>query len=184
MVTASRLVALGVLLLAAAPARAQNSYNWWDARPPAPVAPPPRPTRKPAPKPPPPASSDSLPLTSGGYLHVETAASFPGGQEALARHIQKTLKRPPGPRQRGRVLVNLIIAATGEVTKVQVGLSPAYDAAAVACIRGLPKFTPGRRNGSAVAMYLTSRSSSNSSFRYQQKAPNARCVGGFCMHQD
>lgn len=159
MVTAFRLVALGVLLLAAATARAQNSYNWWDARPPAPVAPPPRPTRKPAPKPPPPASSDSLPLTSGGYLRVETVASFPGGQKALGKCLQTTLERPPGPRQRGRVLVNLIIAATGEVTKVQVapghGLSPAYDATAVACIRGLPKFTPGRSNGSAVPMSLT-----------------------------
>jgi len=159
MVTSSRLLVLGVLLLAADTARAQNSYNWWDARPPAPVAPPPRPTRKPAPKPPAPAPSDSLPLTSGGYLRVETAASFPGGQEALAKLIQKNLTRPPGPRQHGRVLVNLIVAATGEMTEVQVapghGLSPAYDAAAVACIRGLPKFTPGRRNGSAVPMSLT-----------------------------
>ena len=159
MVTATRLLALGVLLLAAAMARAQNSYNWWDARPPAPVAPPPRPTRKPAPKPPAPASSDSLPLTSGGYMRVETVASFPGGQEALAKYIQKNLKPPPGPRQRGRVLVNLIIAATGEVTEVQVapghGLSPAYDAAAVACVSRLPKFTPGSRNGSAVPMSLT-----------------------------
>lgn len=159
MVTATRLLALGVLLLTAATARAQNSYNWWDARPPAPVTAPPRPARKPAPKLPTPASSDSLPLTSGGYLRVEIAASFPGGQEALTSYIQKTLKRPPDPRQHGRVLVNLIVAATGEVTEVQVApghvLSPAYDAAAMACVSRLPKFTPGRRNGSAVPMSLT-----------------------------
>ncbi|WP_170172631.1 energy transducer TonB [Hymenobacter rigui] len=51
------------------------------------------------------------------------------------------------------------MSATGEVTEVQVapghGLSPAYDAAAVECVRRLPRFMPGRREGKPVPMALT-----------------------------
>lgn len=137
---------------------AQNSYNWWDARPPAPITAPPRPTRKPAVAAPAPVAADSLPLTSGGYLYVEQVPIFPDGQEALLKVIRKTLKRPSGPRQHGRVMVSLVIQASGAVTDVQVapghGLNTAYDAAAVECIRRLPRFEPGKRNGKPVATAL------------------------------
>ncbi|GAB2797150.1 protein TonB [Hymenobacter luteus] len=146
-------------LLLPTAALAQNSYNWWDARPPAPVTAPPRPARKPAVAPPAPAAADSLPLTTGGYLSVEQVPVFPGGQEALAKAIRKTLKRPSGPRQSGRVLVNLVVRTTGEVTDVQVapgqGLNAAYAAAAVECIRGLPRFEPGKRNGKTADTAIT-----------------------------
>ncbi|WP_170170257.1 TonB family protein [Hymenobacter perfusus] len=162
MVTTTRFFGLGLLLMAATTARAQNSYNWWDARPPAPVSPPPRPTRKPAPVAPSSAIVvviDSLPFTTGKYTYVEVMPAFPGGTESMLNFLRKNLQRPRGPRQHGRILVNLIVSTTGEVTEVQVapghGLSPAYDAAAVACVSRLPKFTPGRRNGSAVPMSLT-----------------------------
>lgn len=147
------------LLLSAVAASAQNSYNWWDARKPAPVSRPARPAAKPAATLPQPAPTDSLPLTSGGYLRVEQMPVFPGGHEALLKYIHKTLQRPRGPRQHGRVLVNLIVAATGEVTEVQVapgqGLTPAYDAAAMECIRQLPRFYPGKFNGQAAATAIT-----------------------------
>lgn len=149
-------------LLSARSGTAQNSYNWWDARPPAPVTPPPRPARKPAPVAPASAITvviDSLPLTTGKYTYVEVMPAFPGGQENMLNFLRENLQRPRGPRQHGRVLVNLVVAATGEVTEVQVapghGLSPAYDAAAVECVRRLPRFTPGRREGRAVPMALT-----------------------------
>ncbi|AHJ99839.1 hypothetical protein Hsw_4244 [Hymenobacter swuensis DY53] len=155
-------MALGLLLLAAATACAQNSYNWWDARPPAPVTSPPRPARKPAPVAPSSAIVvviDSLPLTTGKYTYVEVMPAFPGGTESMLNFLRKNLQRPRGPRQHGRILVNLIVSTTGEVTEVQVapvhGLSPAYDAAAVECVRRLPRFKPGHREGKPVATALT-----------------------------
>ncbi|MET4107775.1 TonB family protein [Hymenobacter sp. UYP22] len=153
--------ALLTALFSANPATAQNSYNWWDARPPAPVTPPPRPARKPAAVAAPATSIviDSLPLTTGKYTYVEVMPVFPGGQENMLNFLRKNLQRPRGPRQRGRVLVSLVVAATGEVTDVRVapghGLSPAYDAAAVECVRRLPRFTPGRREGKVVSTALT-----------------------------
>ncbi|MBX0291885.1 energy transducer TonB [Hymenobacter sp. HSC-4F20] len=146
-------------MLLPAAAVAQNSYNWWDARPPAPVTTPPRPARKPAVSVPVPVASDSLPLTSGGYLYAEQVPIFPGGQEALLKVIQKTLKRPSGPKQHGQVMVNLVVESTGAVTDVQVapghGINAAYDAAAVECIRRLPRFEPGKRNGKTADTALT-----------------------------
>ena len=153
--------ALTLALLSAHPGTAQNSYNWWDARPPAPVVPPPRPAPKPAAAaaPAPSVILDSLPLTTGKYTYVEVMPAFPGGQENMLNFLRKNLQRPRGPRQHGRVLVNLVVSATGEVTEVQVapghGLSPAYDAAAVECVRRLPRFVPGRREGKPVPTTLT-----------------------------
>ncbi|WP_221766225.1 TonB family protein [Hymenobacter metallilatus] len=149
------------LLLAAHAGFAQNSYNWWDARPPAPVTSLLRPVPKPAAAPSRTTSIvvDSLPLTTGGYTHVEVMPAFAGGQENMLNFLRKNLQRPRGPRQHGRVLVNLVVAVTGEVTEVQVapgqGLSPAYDAAAVECVRRLPWFMPGRREGKPVPTALT-----------------------------
>ncbi|MDU0372179.1 energy transducer TonB [Hymenobacter endophyticus] len=157
-----RTTAFLALLLAAHPGTAQNSYNWWDARPPAPVTPLPRPARKPAPIAPASAITvviDSLPLTTGKYTYVEVMPAFPGGQENMLNFLRQNLQRPRAPRQHGRVLVNLVVAATGAVTEVRVaaghGLSPAYDAAAVECVRRLPRFMPGRREGKPVPTALT-----------------------------
>ncbi len=90
---------------------------------------------------------------------MEQVPVFPGGQEALAKVIRKTLKRPSGPRLHGRVMVNLVVQSSGEVTDAQVapgyGLNTAYDAAAVECIRRLPRFEPGKRNGKVADTAIT-----------------------------
>ncbi|RSK47993.1 hypothetical protein [Hymenobacter rigui] len=101
MVTATYLLAVGLLLLTAAPTHAQNSYNWWDARPAAPITPPPRPAPKPAAPaaPTPSLVIDSLPLTTGKYTYVEVMPAFPGGQENMLNFLRKKLQRPRGPRQ-------------------------------------------------------------------------------------
>ena len=162
--TAPYLAILSCLLLPAG-AAAQNSYNWWDARKPAPLATPPssRITSPAAPKPAEPKHEVTLPdsaaLTTGGYVYVEQMPVFPGGQEALAKAIQKTLKRPSGPKQHGRVFVHFTVLVTGDIADVWVapgkGLTDAYDAAAVECIRRLPRFSPGQKNGKPVAVATT-----------------------------
>ncbi|NVO83619.1 hypothetical protein [Hymenobacter terrestris] len=77
------LLLLLVWLLLPAIAIAQNSYNRWDARPPAPIVPLPRKTNQQptAPKatPPTPAAPDSVALTTGRYVRVQTVPNFPGG---------------------------------------------------------------------------------------------------------
>ncbi|TGD77991.1 energy transducer TonB [Hymenobacter wooponensis] len=160
-----RCVAILSCLLLSTGAAAQNSYNWWDAHKPAPVTTPPRPksTTSAAPKlteskqevilP------DSAALTTGGYVYAEQVPVFPGGQAALAKAIQKTLKWPSGPKQHVRVFVHFTVLPSGDITDVWVapgrGISDAYDAAAVACVSRLPKFSPGQKNGKPVAVATT-----------------------------
>ncbi|MBT9392227.1 energy transducer TonB [Hymenobacter sp. NST-14] len=151
------------LLLLPLSAAAQNSYNRWDARPPDPIVPLPRNTGTRLPKPAPeaaPAPTDSVVLTTGKYLLLEVTPTFPGGQQNLLAFIKKNLKRPPGPKQHGQVMVQFTVLASGAVTGAHVepgrGLSPAYDAAAVDVISRLPSYSsPGKRRGEAVAMELT-----------------------------
>ncbi|NVO31542.1 TonB family protein [Hymenobacter lapidiphilus] len=152
-----------VLLLPPAIAVAQHSYNRWDARPPDPIVPLPRKTnRQPtAPKatPPTPAAPDSVALTTGRYMRVETLPTFPGGAQAMYTAISRNLKRPGGPRQRGQVMVKFTVLASGALSGIGVvpgrGLNPAYDAAAVAAVSRLNTFTPGKRGRQPVDMVLT-----------------------------
>jgi protein TonB len=98
-------------------------------------------------------------MTTGSYVRVELVPEFPGGQYALSKVIQKNLRRPSGPKQHGRVFVNFTVLASGDITDVRVapgrGMNEAYDAAAVECIRRLPKFSPGKRDGEPIAMATT-----------------------------
>ncbi|SDY03412.1 energy transducer TonB family protein [Hymenobacter psychrophilus] len=152
-----------VWLLLPAAAIAQNSYNRWDARPAAPIVPlPPKTNRQPTdrkPTPPTSAAPDSVALTTGKYVRVETMPSFLGGTQAMYTVISKNLKRPAGPRKRGSVLVQFTVLASGALSGIGVvlgrGLNPAYDAAAVAAVSRLLPFTPGKRGGQPVDMVLT-----------------------------
>ncbi|MCR5888092.1 energy transducer TonB [Hymenobacter sp. J193] len=152
------LFSISLLLFTAQTTYAQESYNRWEASKPKPVVPLPR--KPPVPAPPAaPAPSDSTVLTTGDYYILEVMPIFPGGQEAMFNYIKKNLKRPPGPKQRGEVMVQFTVSSSGVVTGASVlpgqGLNPAYDAAAVEIITRLPKFRPGTRHNKAVDMILT-----------------------------
>ncbi|OWP63457.1 hypothetical protein CDA63_08740 [Hymenobacter amundsenii] len=157
------LLLLLVSLLLPAMALVQNSYNRWDARPPDPIVPlPPKTNQQPiAPKPSPPAPTalDSVALTTGRYMQVETVPTFPGGAQAMYTLISKNLKRPGGPRQRGSVMVQFTVLASGALSGIAVvpgrGLTPAYDAAAVAAVGRLNTFAPGKRGGQPGDMRVT-----------------------------
>ncbi|WP_262889980.1 TonB family protein [Hymenobacter terrestris] len=73
--------------------------------------------------------------------------------------ISRNLKRPPVPRQRGQIMVQFTVLASGALSGIGVvpvrGLNPAYDAAAVAAVSRSNTFTPGKRGGQPVDMVLT-----------------------------
>lgn len=97
------------------------------------------------------------------YTYVEQMPELPGGggMAAVVAAIAKSLVRPAAVAGQstvaGKVFVSFVVGADGAVrdAKVLKPLAPAADAAALAAVRQLPVFRPGKQNGCPVAVSFT-----------------------------
>lgn len=87
-----------------------------------------------------------------------------GGDEEVDKYIKARVLYPEDAKQKkvtGTVYVQYTITSTGEVTNVQIlpgrGLSPSIDAEAMRVIKGMPKWEPGKNNGTPVAVKKVAR---------------------------
>jgi TonB family protein len=100
--------------------------------------------------------------TKKEYTYVEQMPSLPGGggMKAIVAAIQRNLRYPAEDKQNkteGRVLAAFTVDEAGQAGSVKIiqGLSATINAEAVRAIEALPKFTPGKQNGRAVAVSFT-----------------------------
>lgn len=91
------------------------------------------------------------------YRSVEQMPQFPGGEAALMKYIQSHLQYPEGTDVEGKVVVQFVVHSDGSIGEVKIvrSVETALDNEAVRVIKSLPKFTPGRQNGKAVAVWYT-----------------------------
>lgn len=91
---------------------------------------------------------------------VEQMPSFPGGMPALMKWLSDNMKYPPIAAEngvQGRVIVQFVVEKDGSVTDVHVARSvdPSLDKEAVRVVKIMPKWIPGKQNGSAVRVKYT-----------------------------
>lgn len=103
--------------------------------------------------------SRSLPVGEKVFDVVEEQPSFPGGQGALISWLAENIKYPVEAAKagiQGRVIVQFVVTATGSIADVKVvrGVEPSLDKEAVRVIISMPKWTPGKQNGTAVNVSL------------------------------
>ncbi len=90
------------------------------------------------------------------FAIVEDKPSFMGGDEnEFTKWVFKNLTYPESAKEngvQGRVTVEFVVTAQGNVTNVRVlrGVDPALDREAVDVIKKSPKWTPGKQRGKAV----------------------------------
>ena len=94
------------------------------------------------------------------FRSVEQMPQFPGGEAALMKFLQSHINYPPMAVEngvQGRVVVQFVVDKTGKVGEVVVvrNVDKDLDKEAVRVCKSLPKFTPGRQNGQAVAVWYT-----------------------------
>ena len=93
------------------------------------------------------------------YRSVEQMPQFPGGEAALMRYIDSQVQIPQIAEKitNGRVVVQFVVQSDGSIGEVKVvrSVHPDYDQEAVRVVKSLPKFTPGRQDGKAVAVWYT-----------------------------
>lgn len=91
---------------------------------------------------------------------VEQMPSFPGGQGALMQWLASNMKYPVIAAEngvQGRVIVQFVVEKDGKVTDVHVAKSvdPSLDKEAARVVGAMPKWIPGKQNGSAVRVKYT-----------------------------
>src|SRR6056297_630602 len=89
------------------------------------------------------------------FAVVENKPVFPGGDAALMKFLGSNTKYPEIAKEnniQGRVFVQFVIDANGNVTNVSVarGVDPYLDKEAKRVVKMLPDWTPGRQRGKAV----------------------------------
>ena len=86
---------------------------------------------------------------------VEQMPSFPGGQGALLEYLASHVKYPVVAQEngvQGRVVVSFVVERDGSITDVRVvrSVDPSLDREAQRVVSSMPRWTPGKQNGSAV----------------------------------
>ena len=91
---------------------------------------------------------------------VEQMPSFPGGPSALMQYLSSNIKYPVVAEEngvQGRVVCTFVVERDGSITDVRVikSVDPSLDKEAVRVVKSMPKWIPGKQNGSAVRVKYT-----------------------------
>ncbi len=86
---------------------------------------------------------------------VEQMPSFPGGTAALMQYLSSNVRYPAVAEEngiQGRVTVQFVVEKDGSVTDVKTlkSVDPSLDREAERVVKSMPKWIPGKQNGSAV----------------------------------
>ena len=91
---------------------------------------------------------------------VEEMPSFPGGNGALMSYLASNIKYPVVAQEngvQGRVIVSFVVERDGSISDVRVARSvdPSLDREAQRVGKSMPRWKPGKQNGSAVRVKYT-----------------------------
>ena len=91
---------------------------------------------------------------------VEHQPEFPGGMEALMKHLSKEIKYPKEAQEKGtqgRVIVQFVVRKDGSITdaKIMKPVDPLLDAEALRVVSEMPNWIPGKQRGEAVNVRFT-----------------------------
>ena len=94
------------------------------------------------------------------FLSVEQSPEFAGGMNALLKFLQKNLHYPTpavNANVGGKVYMQFVVGQDGSITKVDVlkGIGFGCDEEAQRVVKLMPKWSPGRQSGRAVAVKFT-----------------------------
>ena len=108
--------------------------------------------------PPPPAPKPEV--SNKVFDVVEEMPHFPGGAAALQAFLSSYTKYPVVAQEngvQGRVTVSFVVERDGSITDVRVvrSVDPSLDREASRVVRSMPRWSPGKQNGSTVRVKYT-----------------------------
>lgn len=91
---------------------------------------------------------------------VEQMPQFPGGDAALFQYLSGHIKYPSIAEEngvQGRVIVTFVVERDGSITDVKImkSVDPSLDREAARVVKSMPRWIPGKQNGSSVRVKYT-----------------------------
>ncbi|MFC2111540.1 energy transducer TonB [Bacteroidota bacterium] len=91
---------------------------------------------------------------------VDKAPSYPGGESARAKFIEKNLKYPQTAilkKVEGTVTVRFLVEKDGSISNISIikGIGSGCDEETIRVIKLMPKWKPGTNKGEKVRVYLS-----------------------------
>lgn len=88
---------------------------------------------------------------------VDQQPEYPGGVQAMYKFLGESIRYPAEDsknRIQGKVYLTFVIGSTGKIRDVEIvkGVSDSLDKESMRVIKAMPKWTPGRKDGKAVAV--------------------------------
>lgn len=89
------------------------------------------------------------------FTVVEQMPMYPGGDAALMGYLRDNINYPTIAAEngvQGRVVVGFVVERDGSITDVKIlrGVDPSLDREAMRVVKSMPRWNPGKQNGSAV----------------------------------
>lgn len=89
------------------------------------------------------------------FTVVEQMPMYPGGDGALMGYLRDNIHYPTIAAEngvQGRVVVGFVVERDGSITDVKIlrGVDPSLDREAMRVVKSMPRWNPGKQNGSAV----------------------------------
>lgn len=89
------------------------------------------------------------------FTVVEQMPMYPGGDAALMGYLRDNIHYPTIAAEngvQGRVVVGFVVERDGSITDVKIlrGVDPSLDREAMRVVKSMPRWNPGKQNGSAV----------------------------------
>ncbi len=92
-------------------------------------------------------------------MFVEQMPTYPGGEEALHKFLQTHIRYPKEANKNhteGTVVIQFVVEADGSVDEIKVlrGVEGGCNEEAIRVINMMPRWQPGKQNGTAVPVYF------------------------------
>jgi TonB family protein len=101
--------------------------------------------------------NDTLVVTRGVKLTVDSNPEFPGGEEKLLEFMNEELRYPKAAKKKGiegRVLVSFVVERDGSILDenihIEESIHPLLDAEVIRFVRHMPNWTPAKVHGQPV----------------------------------
>ncbi|MGD0583454.1 MAG: energy transducer TonB [Bacteroidales bacterium] len=91
---------------------------------------------------------------------VQEMPEFPGGQTALLKYINDNINYPASAIDNGiegKIILRFVVSTDGSVKRIEIlrSVDPLLDQEAVRVISQMPKWKPGKNNGTPAAVWFS-----------------------------
>jgi protein TonB len=91
---------------------------------------------------------------------VQEMPEFPGGNDGIMKFINDNIKYPPAAVDNGvegKVILRFVVSTDGSVRRIEIlrSVDPVLDQEAIRVISKMPKWKPGKNNGTPAAVWFS-----------------------------